>query len=47
MLRDLLAGAGFEDVRVNVGARRAGDPFTVLVAAGTKTRGSIAKAKKR
>ena len=35
-LRDLLTGAGFRDVVVNVGARRAGDPFTVLVAAGTR-----------
>jgi ArsR family transcriptional regulator len=35
-LRDLLTGAGFRDVVVNVGARRAGDPFTVLVAAGAK-----------
>lgn len=32
MLRD----AGLEHVKVGVGARKAGDPFTVLVAAGTR-----------
>jgi len=36
-LRELLAGAQFKDVTVRVGSRRAGDPFTVLIAAGTKT----------
>ena len=58
-LRDLLTGAGFDHVDVHVGARRAGDPFTVLVAAGTKvvqtssgagglkTGSHVAKAKKR
>ena len=35
-LRALLTGAGFTDVKVTVGARRAGDPFTVLIASGTK-----------
>jgi ArsR family transcriptional regulator len=35
-LRVLLAGAGFTQVTVRVGARRQGDPFSVLVAAGTK-----------
>ena len=35
-LRSLVTGAGFTDVNVRVGARRAGDPFTVLIAAGTK-----------
>jgi hypothetical protein len=44
-LRDLLSGAGFRDVVVNVGARRAGDPFTVLVARGSKTdRAGVKKA---
>jgi SAM-dependent methyltransferase/biotin operon repressor len=33
-LTGLLEGAGFEDVRLSVGTRRAGDPFTVLVASG-------------
>jgi ArsR family transcriptional regulator len=37
VLRELLASAGFVDVIVRVGARRPGDPFTVLIAAGTKT----------
>jgi ArsR family transcriptional regulator len=35
-LAALLRGAGLIDVRVSVGARHAGDPFTVLVASGTK-----------
>ena len=34
-LHDLIAGAGFQDVTVRVGARSSGDPFTVLIAAGT------------
>ena len=38
-LRDLLTGAGFGDVVVNIGARRAGDPFTVIVARGEKIGG--------
>ena len=36
--RRLIAGAGFDDVTVRVGARRTGDPFTVLIARGAKTR---------
>ncbi|HSC26762.1 MAG TPA: metalloregulator ArsR/SmtB family transcription factor [Vicinamibacterales bacterium] len=35
-LEQLLRTAGLEGVRVNVGARRTGDPFTVLIASGTK-----------
>jgi ArsR family transcriptional regulator len=35
-LRNLLEGAGFTDVKLNVGARRTGDPFTVLVVSGVK-----------
>lgn len=35
-LAALLEGAGFVDVKVNVGARRTGDPFTVLIASGVK-----------
>jgi ArsR family transcriptional regulator len=35
-LAKLLKGAGLTDVRVNVGARRTGDPFTVIVASGMK-----------
>jgi hypothetical protein len=37
-LRALIGGAGFADVTVRVGARRQGDPFSVLVAAGTNPR---------
>jgi hypothetical protein len=32
----LLKGVGLTDVKVGVGARRTGDPFTVLVASGVK-----------
>ncbi len=46
-LRDLLCGAGFEQVRVRVGARRSGDPFTVLVASGGKEAGLPAQAPPR
>jgi SAM-dependent methyltransferase len=35
-LARLLKGAGLTDVRVAVGARRTGDPFTVIVASGMK-----------
>jgi SAM-dependent methyltransferase len=35
-LKEMLGDAGFRDVEVRVGARKTGDPFTVLVAGGTK-----------
>lgn len=35
-LRRMLTAAGLTDVKVGVGARKVGDPFTVLVAAGVK-----------
>ena len=35
-LREFLEGAGLVHVRVSTGASRRGDPFTVLVASGTK-----------
>ena len=35
-LRKLLASAGLEQIKVSVGARRAGDPFTVLIASGAR-----------
>jgi ArsR family transcriptional regulator len=35
-LKKMLVAAGLGDVKVSVGARKAGDPFTVLVAVGTK-----------
>ncbi len=35
-LRQLLASAGLERIKVTVGARWTGDPFTVLIASGTK-----------
>src|SRR5262245_31164196 len=35
-LKRMLAAAGLHDVKVGVGARRTGDPFTVLIASGTK-----------
>ena len=38
-LAALLAQAGLADVKVNVGSRGVGDPFTVLVASGARTKG--------
>lgn len=35
-LRKLLATAGLEKIKLSVGARRTGDPFTVLIASGVK-----------
>jgi ArsR family transcriptional regulator len=35
-LKAILADACVTDVKVSVGARRSGDPFTVLIASGTK-----------
>ena len=35
-LEQLLQGAGLRDVRAQVGARHAGDPFVVLIASGVK-----------
>jgi ArsR family transcriptional regulator len=35
-LQALIAAAGFERVTVRIGARTPGDPFVVLIAAGTK-----------
>jgi ArsR family transcriptional regulator len=35
-LRRMLASAGLADVKVGVGARKTGDPFTVLIASGRK-----------
>jgi hypothetical protein len=36
-LRARVTDAGFSSVVVRVGSRRTGDPFTVLVAAGTRS----------
>jgi SAM-dependent methyltransferase len=36
-LKRMLVAAGLEHVKAGVGARKAGDPFTVLIASGTKT----------
>jgi hypothetical protein len=33
----MLTAAGLTGVKVGVGARKSGDPFTVLVASGTKS----------
>jgi ArsR family transcriptional regulator len=35
-LAKLLTAAGLRDTKVGVGARKTGDPFTVLVASGVK-----------
>ena len=37
-LKRLLTAAGLRDTKIGVGSRKAGDPFTVLVASGTKPR---------
>jgi len=44
-LRTLLVAAGLHDVRVGVGARKAGDPFTVLIASGSKPGQSLKRPK--
>ena len=45
-LKTLLEHAGLEHVRVNVGARRVGDPVTVLIASGVKPAKTAAAAKR-
>jgi SAM-dependent methyltransferase len=45
-LRRMLTAAGLADVKVGVGARKAGDPFTVLIASGTKSVTKNTKARK-
>ncbi len=40
-LEQQLTGAGLEDVTVRVGSRLPGDPFTVLIASGTKPAKSL------
>jgi ArsR family transcriptional regulator len=42
-LRKMLTGAGLHDLKIGVGARKAGDPFTVLIASGTRP---VAKTRK-
>jgi len=44
-LRRMLMAAGLEQVRAGVGASKAGDPFTVLIASGVK-KGSATKTRK-
>jgi len=39
-LKALLTETGLTDVKVTIGARRSGDPFTVLIASGTKPSGT-------
>jgi SAM-dependent methyltransferase len=46
-LKALLAGAGLRAVKVGVGSRRAGDPFTVIVASGKRPHGGTATAADR
>lgn len=38
-LKDMLGAAGLQQIKLAVGARKAGDPFTVLIAAGAKPSG--------
>jgi SAM-dependent methyltransferase len=42
-LRRLLTGAGLADVKIGVGARKSGDPFTVLIAGGTRPHAHTAR----
>jgi SAM-dependent methyltransferase len=42
-LRTMMTTAGLIDAKAGVGARRGGDPFTVLIAAGTKPHAAITK----
>ena len=44
-LSALLEGGGLTQVKVSVGARRAGDPFTVLIASGVKPATTISKSR--
>jgi SAM-dependent methyltransferase len=44
-LRRMLAAAGLTDVKVGVGARKTGDPFTVLIASGKKPQ-TVTKARR-
>src|SRR5262245_4813457 len=46
-LKALLTGAGLAEIKVGVGARKAGDPFTVLIAAGQKADGRDAAASRK
>jgi ArsR family transcriptional regulator len=39
-LKTMMGEAGLTDVKVGVGARKAGDPFTVLIARGQKVGGA-------
>lgn len=41
-LKRMLVDAGLTEVRVGVGARKSGDPFTVLIAAASKPRAAVA-----
>src|SRR5213592_2938318 len=45
-LKRMLTAAGLADVSVGVGARKAGDPFTVLIATGTKNATKNTKTRK-
>jgi SAM-dependent methyltransferase len=42
-LRTLMVDAGLQEVRVGVGAHKAGDPFTVLIASGVKPAGAAGR----
>lgn len=44
-LERLLDGAGMIDARVSIGARKAGDPFVVLIASGVKEAASVKAAR--
>ena len=43
----MLTDAGLRDARVGVGARKVGDPFTVLIASGQKPAAAARTTKRR
>jgi DNA-binding transcriptional ArsR family regulator len=46
-LRHMLTDAGLRDVKVGIGARKSGDPFTVLIASATRPPASRAEGAKK
>lgn len=42
-LRRLLTGAGLQDLTISIGAKKLGDPFAVLIAAGTRQAAGTAR----
>jgi ArsR family transcriptional regulator len=47
VLGSMMRGAGLRDIRLQLGARKAGGPFTVTIASGVKTRARKAARSRR